>query len=110
MIENRYSPYTEGNADPITVNLENSEKCRRYSAFRAQGVTVTDSPAWLVESLKDMGQKSINNIVDATNYVMFDIGQPLHAFDAEKIAGNKVVVKTLADKTKFSVFCFDWTG
>lgn len=70
----------------LTVEIENSEKCLRYMGALVQGVKVGPSPAWLKEALEAVGQRSINNIVDATNYVMLNIGQPLHAFDATKLS------------------------
>ena len=69
------------------------EECGRYVARRIEGVTVGVSPDWLAERLRAIGQKSINNIVDATNFVMFDMGQPLHAFDADKLTGGITVRK-----------------
>jgi len=69
----------------LVVNIEEPKLCTRFSAVVVKGVKVGPSPAWLKERLEALGQKSINNIVDATNYVMFDLGQPLHAFDAGKI-------------------------
>ncbi len=68
------------------VKIE-SDLCRRYTARRVEGVTVTESPEWLKGSLAKLGQRSINTIVDLANFVMFDIGQPLHAFDADKVQG-----------------------
>jgi phenylalanyl-tRNA synthetase beta chain len=67
--------------------------CTRYTASRIEGVTVGPSPLWLKEALESVGQRSINNIVDATNYVMFRLGQPLHAFDAGKLAGTEIGVR-----------------
>jgi phenylalanyl-tRNA synthetase beta chain len=64
------------------------EACLRYEARLIEGVTVKESPKWLKEKLQVIGQRSINNIVDATNYVMYDRGQPLHAFDADKVVGG----------------------
>jgi phenylalanyl-tRNA synthetase beta chain len=75
-----------------SVTVED-EECGRYIARRIEGVTVSASPDWLVERLRAIGQKSINNIVDATNFVMFDMGQPLHAFDADKLSGGITVRK-----------------
>ena len=80
-------------SNDIKVQVENKEQglCRRYIGRRVNGIKVAQSPDWLKERLETIGQKSINNIVDATNYVMFDIGQPLHAFDADKVEGDIVV-------------------
>ncbi len=69
----------------LTVGIEDPKKCLRYMGALVKGVKVGPSPAWLREALEAVGQRSINNIVDATNYVMLNIGQPLHAFDAEKL-------------------------
>ena len=75
----------------LVVENKNSDLCRRYVGRRMGGVEVSPSPDWLKSRLESVGQRSINNIVDATNYVMFDIGQPLHAFDADKVVGKIVI-------------------
>ena len=85
----------------ITVEVEDSNLCPRYSGLTISGLQVKDSPDWLKNRLLSIGLTPINNVVDVTNFVLHETGQPLHAFDAEKIAGNKVVVKTLPAKTKF---------
>ena len=69
----------------LSVDIDNSLLCRRYMGVVIQGIKVGPSPCWLIEHLEAIGQKSINNIVDATNYVMFSLGQPLHAFDSAKL-------------------------
>jgi phenylalanyl-tRNA synthetase beta chain len=84
---------------PVTVN--NTEACPRYSAVTISGVKVTESPDWLKNQLLTIGLRPINNIVDVTNYVLYELGQPLHAFDADKINGGKVIVKTLEEGTPF---------
>lgn len=76
---------------PISVQLESEEACLRYSGVVIKGVKVGPSPKWLTQALESIGQKSINNVVDVTNYVLHDIGQPLHAFDLAKIQGDIVV-------------------
>ena len=85
----------------IEVEVENAEACPRYSGVTIAGVTVGDSPNWLKNRLLAIGQTPINNIVDITNFVCHELGQPLHAFDADHIAGSKVIVKTLPEGTKF---------
>tara|TARA_B110000914_G_scaffold97023_1_gene85268 strand:- start:192 stop:2618 length:2427 start_codon:yes stop_codon:yes gene_type:complete len=86
----------------ISVEVENSELCPRYSGVSISGIKIEPSPEWLKNRLKSIGIESKNNIVDVTNFVLHETGQPLHAFDAKKITGNKIVVKTLREKTKFS--------
>ncbi len=71
--------------DELSVGIEDPKKCLRYMGALVKGVQVGPSPAWLKEALEAVGQRSINNVVDATNYVMLNIGQPLHAFDAAKL-------------------------
>ncbi len=86
---------------PIEVIVEDSKRCPRYSGILIRNVKVGESPNWLKEKLRSVGQRPINNIVDITNFILQEYGQPLHAFDADEIKGNKVLVKTLPDKTKF---------
>jgi phenylalanyl-tRNA synthetase beta chain len=85
----------------ITVTVENTEACPRYSGVTIKGVTIKESPEWLQNALKVIGLRPINNVVDITNYILHGMGQPLHAFDADKIAGGKVIVKTLSKGTRF---------
>lgn len=85
----------------IPVEVAKPEACPRYSGVTISGVEVKDSPEWLQNRLKAIGLNPINNVVDVTNYVLFECGQPLHAFDADEITGGKVIVKTLAAGTKF---------
>ena len=92
---------TDNNNLSISVEVENSELCPRYSGVSISGIKIEPSPEWLKNRLKSIGIESKNNIVDVTNYVLHETGQPLHAFDAKKITGNKIVVKTLSEKTKF---------
>jgi len=85
----------------IPVIVELTEACPRYSATTISGITVSESPEWLKNRLKSIGLTPINNIVDITNFVLHETGQPLHAFDADEITGKKVIVKTLPAGTKF---------
>ena len=85
----------------IDVDVINKDLAPRYCGVTISGLKVAESPAWLQHRLKAIGLSPINNIVDATNYVLHDLGQPLHAFDAVKVSGNKIEVKTLKAGTKF---------
>tara|TARA_R110002096_G_scaffold15821_6_gene54437 strand:+ start:565 stop:2991 length:2427 start_codon:yes stop_codon:yes gene_type:complete len=85
----------------IDVDVKNKDLAPRYCGVTISGLKVTESPAWLQHRLKAIGLSPINNIVDATNYVLHDLGQPLHAFDAVKVSGNKIEIKTLKAGTKF---------
>lgn len=85
----------------IKVRVENNAACPRYSGVCLSGVSVKESPKWLQERLKSIGLRPINNIVDITNFIQHETGQPLHAFDYEAIKGGEVVVKNLAEGTLF---------
>lgn len=86
----------------IDVSVEDYKKAPRYCGVTISGIEVKASPEWLQNRLKAIGITPKNNIVDVTNYVLHDLGQPLHAFDAAKIKGNKVIVRTVAAGTKFT--------
>lgn len=90
---------------PIEVSIEDTEACPRYSGLTIKGVKVGPSPEWLEHKLKAVGIRPINNIVDATNFVMMEMGQPLHAFDYAKIKGQKIIVKKANEGEKF--LCLD---
>ena len=85
----------------IEVIVENTEACPRYSGVTIKGVTVKESPEWLKNRLNIIGLRPINNVVDVNNYVLHEMGQPLHSFDAGKVTGDKVIVKTMPEGTKF---------
>ena len=85
----------------IPVEVVSQDRCIRYSGITISGITIKESPAWLKRDLESIGIRSINNVVDVTNYILFEIGQPLHSFDADKISGGKVVVKTMPEGTEF---------
>jgi len=85
----------------IEVIVENSQACPRYSGLTLKGVTIKESPRWLKNRLKAIGLTPISNVVDVTNFVLHEFGQPLHAFDADKIKGKKVIVKTLPKDSTF---------
>ncbi len=99
-------PYANGfkadnNDAPIKVTVENTTDCPRYAGVTISGVTVAPSPEWLVNKLTAIGVRSINNIVDVTNYILHETGQPLHAFDLKAVTGNEIIVKNVATGTQF---------
>lgn len=85
----------------LDVRVDDVVACPRYTGLTISGLTVQESPDWLKQRLLSIGLNPINNVVDVTNFVCHDLGQPLHAFDADKIAGNQVIVKTLPEGTPF---------
>jgi phenylalanyl-tRNA synthetase beta chain len=92
---------SDNNDNPYEVIIENTSDCPRYSGITISDITVSESPEWLKNRLKAVGLNPINNVVDITNFVQHEIGQPLHAFDADKITGRKVIIRNLPDKSKF---------
>ncbi|TKG90390.1 phenylalanine--tRNA ligase subunit beta [Puteibacter caeruleilacunae] len=92
----------DDNSLEIPVEVENTQACPRYCGVTISGVEIKESPEWLQNRLKLIGLAPINNVVDITNYVLHETGQPLHAFDAAEIDGKKIVVKTMPQGTKFT--------
>lgn len=95
-------PTTDFGANPIAIEVADTEAAPRYAGVYLKNVTVKESPDWLQNKLRTIGLSPINNVVDITNFILHDLGQPLHAFDADKIEGNKVKVQKLAEGTKFT--------
>ena len=91
----------QSNALPIEVVVENADACPRYTGVSIKGVTIKESPDWLKKALNTIGIRPINNVVDVTNFVLHEMGQALHSFDADKIKGNKVIVKNATEGQKF---------
>lgn len=91
----------DDNTLDIDIEVLNSEACPRYSGVSIKGVRIGESPDWLKKKLNAIGLHPINNVVDVTNYIMFAYGQPMHSFDADRIKGGKVVVRTMPEGTPF---------
>ncbi len=93
-------PVLDGRHIDFSVEIREPERCRRYAARKLTGVTIGPSPGWLQQRLLAVGMRPINNIVDITNFVMLEYGQPLHAFDFKKLAGGRIVVRCPAKDEK----------
>ncbi|MEC8140677.1 MAG: phenylalanine--tRNA ligase subunit beta [Bacteroidota bacterium] len=91
-----------GQGKNFSISIEDNQKCRRYVGVVIKNIQVSPSPAWLKNRLEAIGLRSINNIVDVTNYVMYEWGQPLHAFDADNIKGSSIHVKSFEETYKFT--------
>ncbi len=91
----------ELNAYPIEVEIKNEEDCPRFTGVTISNITVGTSPQWMQDHLKAVGVRPINTVVDITNYILHELGQPLHAYDADKIAGKKIIVDNLSSGTEF---------
>lgn len=94
-------PQSKASADAVKVTLEAAQACPRYSGLRIDGVKVGESPQWLKQRLTNVGLRAINNIVDVTNYIMFDFGQPMHAFDFDQLQGGEIAIRHAKSKEPF---------
>ena len=92
----------DSNEMPVEVVVENTKACPRYAGISIKNVTIKESPDWLKKRLSAIGVRPISNVVDITNFILHELGQPLHAFDLDQIGGRKVIVKTLADGSTFT--------
>ncbi len=88
--------------DKIKIEIKDPDKCHRYVAKIIENVTISESPQWLKNKLLAIGLRPVNNVVDATNYVLHELGQPLHAFDYDLVAGKKIIVQSYKEKVKFT--------
>ena len=104
------SPYPDlgetdlsGSLEPkISIDIRDSDKCHRYAALLVENVSIGESPNWLKNRLISIGLRPINNVVDVTNYVLHEVGQPLHAFDYDLIRGKKIIVQSFDSETEFT--------
>lgn len=91
----------DAQGDPFDIIIKNTEACQRYCGLYIENVTIRESPEWLQKRIRSIGLRPINNIVDITNFILHETGQPLHAFDADQIKGRKVVIENLPEGTPF---------
>ncbi len=98
--KNNFKPDNKGLQ--MEVIIENADACQRYSGVSIEGVTIAESPDWLQQKLKSIGLRPVNNIVDITNFILHETGQPLHAFDADAITEKKLIIKNVAEGTAFT--------
>ncbi|MEM8583399.1 MAG: phenylalanine--tRNA ligase subunit beta [Bacteroidota bacterium] len=93
--------FTEGSSTEVSVEIRDAERCPRYAGLVLKNLTIGPSPDWMQDRLKAVDVRPINNVVDITNFVLHEMGQPLHAFDLEKVSGSKIIVQTLPEGTSF---------
>ena len=96
------SSFKEGSEKGFSIEVKDYKECPRYAGLNLENIKVSSSPDWLKKKLTSIGLTPINNVVDITNFVLHETGQPLHAFDASKIKNQKVIVQQLAENTKFT--------
>lgn len=99
---NEYFKPIDGSVTDLKIDIQ-TKLCRRYMGRIIRGIKIGPSPDWVKNYLEAIGQRSINNIVDATNIVMFDVGQPTHAFDAKKLSGNKIIIAAVDQETNVPI-------
>ncbi len=102
MPEAEIKPVVERTGDVTTVEIRDADLCPRYTARVIRGVKIGPSPDWLVRRLEALGQRSVNNVADITNYVMLETGQPLHAFDLDRLQGRRIIVRRAVDGEKMT--------
>ena len=94
----RWNPQQSGESLGMKVKIEDYAACRRFTAFGVQGAELKPSPKWMQDRLRAIGSRPINNMVDITNYVMFEVGQPMHAYDRAKLSGGTITIRRAAEK------------
>lgn len=96
-----FNPQTVDSHPDVAIEIRNPELCNRYVGVMINGVTIAPSPQWLQDRIKAIGLRPLNNVVDATNFVLHELGQPLHAFDFDQLAGGKIIVQAFDKETPF---------
>ncbi len=104
-IKEKKQTEASGNKTDLEIKIE-SPSCHRYMARIIRGVKIGPSPDWLKQKLESIGQRSINNIVDITNFILFDLGQPIHSFDLDKLKSSKIIIRQAKEKEKIKLLSF----